>query len=57
MRFFRAAANLLDYDCEEPLLRALLEPAARLCGYPAEDFDSQINGAMNAHARRPTVPS
>jgi len=57
MRFFRAAANLLDYDCEEPLLRALLEPAARLCGYPPEDFDSQINGALNAHARRPTVPS
>ena len=57
MRFFRAAANLLDYDCPEPILRALLEPAARLCGYPPEDFDSQINGALSAHARRPTAPS
>jgi hypothetical protein len=48
-RLFRAAANLLDFDCPEPLLRALLEPAARLSGYPPEDFDAQINGALAAH--------
>lgn len=56
-RFFRAAANLLDFDCPEPLLRALLEPAARWCGYPAEDFENQIRGAITAHERQPTTPS
>ncbi len=56
-RFFRAAANLLDFDCPEPLLRALLEPAARLCGYPDEDLENQIRGAITAHERRPTTPS
>lgn len=56
-RLFRAAVNLLDFDCPEPLLRALLEPAARLSGYPSEDFDAQINGAIAAHERRPSNPS
>lgn len=56
-RLFRAAANLLDFDCPEPLLRALLEPAARLSGYPPEEFDAQINGAIAAHERRPSNPS
>lgn len=56
-RLFRAAANLLDFDCPEPLLRALLEPAARLSGYPPEDFDAQINGALAAQQSRPTSPN
>jgi len=56
-RLFRAATNLLDFDCPEPLLRALLEPAARLSGYPPEEFDAQINGAIAAHERRPSNPS
>jgi hypothetical protein len=56
-RLFRAAANLLDFDAPEALLRALLEPAARLSGYPPEDFDAQINGALAAHQARPTTPN
>jgi hypothetical protein len=50
MRFFRAAMNLLDFDCPEPLLHALLEPAARLSGYPMNEFTAQIDGAIKAHA-------
>ncbi len=49
-RFFKAAMNLLDYDCPEQLLYALLEPAARLSGYPPDEFKAQINGALKAHA-------
>jgi hypothetical protein len=50
MRFFKAAMNLLDFDCPEPLLHALLEPAARLSGYPMNEFTAQIDGAIKAHA-------
>jgi hypothetical protein len=56
-RLFRAAANLLDFDAPEALLRALLEPAARLSEYPPADFDAQINGAIAAHQARPTTPN
>lgn len=49
MRFFKAAMNLLDFDCPEPLLHALLEPAARLSGYPMNEFTAQIDGAIKAH--------
>jgi hypothetical protein len=49
-RFFNAAMNLLDFDCPEPLLHALLEPAARLSGYPMNEFQAQIDGAIKAHA-------
>jgi len=56
-RLFRAAANLLDFDAPEPLLRALLEPAARLSGYRPDEFDAQINGALAAHQARPANPS
>lgn len=54
-RIFKAAMNLLDLDCPEPLLHALLEPAARLSGYPMSDFESQINGAITAHAAKPAA--
>jgi hypothetical protein len=49
-RFFRAAANLLDFDCPEELLVALLEPAANLSHYPPDEFRSQLQGALKAHA-------
>jgi hypothetical protein len=49
-RFFRAAVNLLDFSCPEELLIALLEPAARLSNYPPDEFMSQIQGAIRAHA-------
>lgn len=49
-RFFRAAANLLDFSCPEELLVALLEPAATLSNYPPDEFMSQIQGAIKAHA-------
>jgi hypothetical protein len=49
-RFFRAAANLLDFDCPEELLIALLEPAANLSNYSPTEFMSQIQGAIKAHA-------
>jgi hypothetical protein len=49
-RFFRAAANLLDFDCPEELLVALLEPAANLSNYSPTEFMSQIQGAIKAHA-------
>ena len=49
-RFFRAAANLLDFSCPEELLVALLEPAANLSNYPPDEFMSQIHGAIKAHA-------
>lgn len=55
MRFFKAAMNLLDFGCPEPLLHALLEPAARLSGYPQNEFASQIDGALKAHAERGTT--
>ena len=48
-RFFRAAMNLLDFNCPEELLAALLEPAARLSNYPDHEFTAQINGAIKAH--------
>jgi hypothetical protein len=50
MRFFKAAMNLLDFDCPAPLLHALLEPAAQLSGYPMNEFTAQIQGAIKAHA-------
>jgi hypothetical protein len=49
-RFFRAAANLLDFGCPEELLVALLEPAANLSNYSPTEFKSQIQGALKAHA-------
>jgi hypothetical protein len=49
-RFFRAAANLLDFNCPEELLVALLEPAANLSNYPPDEFRSQLQGAFKAHA-------
>jgi hypothetical protein len=52
-RFFKAAMNLLDFDCPEPLLYALLEPAARLSGYPMNEFTAQIDGAITAHGNDP----
>jgi hypothetical protein len=48
-RFFRAAMNLLDFNCPEELLAALLKPAARLSNYPDHEFTAQINGAIKAH--------
>ncbi len=54
-RFFKAAMNLLDLDCPEPLLHALLEPAARLSGYPVNEFQSQIYGAITAQAAKPAA--
>lgn len=51
-RLFRAAMNLLDFEAPERLLRALLEPAARLSGYRPEECDAQINGAIAAHERQ-----
>ncbi len=52
-RFFKAAMNLLDFDCPESLLYALLEPAARLSGYPMTEFTAQIDGAIAAHGNDP----
>jgi hypothetical protein len=49
-RFFQAGMNLLDFDCPEGLLVALLEPAANLSNYPPDEFKSQIQGAIKAHA-------
>jgi hypothetical protein len=49
-RFFRACMNLLDFDCPEDLLFALLEPAARLSNFPDHEFMSQIQGATKAHS-------
>jgi hypothetical protein len=47
-RFFKAAMNLLDYDCPEELLVALLEPAARFSDYPIDQFRTQLEGALKA---------
>lgn len=54
-RFFKAAMNLLDIDCPEPLLYALLEPAARLSDYPMNEFMAQMVGAIAAHGNDPAT--
>lgn len=52
-RLFRAAMNLLDFRCPQPLLEALLGPVACACNMPIARFKRTIDHAIknSLHAR------
>lgn len=49
-RYFKAFMNVLECGCSPEFAAKLFGRSAQLCGYPGNEFMSQLDGAVKAHA-------